>query len=125
MDKQIEEIARVLNECCNYYDEHGNHIGNKCSQCEEWCDTNHVCCSYNTKEATALYNAGYRKASDVAREIDDLKRYIRLNEDIALKCKEENGEQNREYWKGKLSAFKQIRGYIDAELKKKYTEDGE
>lgn len=46
-----------------------------------------------------------------------------LNEDIALKCKQENGEKNEEYWKGKLSAFKQIRAYIDAELKKKYTED--
>ena len=55
-------------------------------------------------------------------EVDDLKRYIILNEDIAIKCKRENGEQNEEYWKGKISAFKQIRAYIDAELKKKYTE---
>lgn len=61
------------------------------------------------------------KTSEVA---DELERYIRLNEDIAITCKEENGEQNREYWKGKLSAFKQIRGFIDAELKKKYTEEG-
>jgi hypothetical protein len=53
-------------------------------------------------------------------EVDDLKRYIILNEDIAIKCKQENGEQNEEYWKGKISAFKQIRAYIDAELKKKY-----
>lgn len=68
---------------------------------------------------------GYRKASDVAREIfEEITRYLRLNEDISLKCKEENGEQNREYFKGKLSAFKQIRGFIDAELKKKYTEEG-
>jgi hypothetical protein len=55
-------------------------------------------------------------------EVDDLKRYIILNEDIAIKCKQENGEQNEEYWKGKISAFRQIRAYIDAELKKKYTE---
>lgn len=75
--------------------------------------------------AEALYNEGYRKTSDVAREIDDLRRYIILSEDIALKCKQENGEKNEEYWKGKLSAFKQIRAYIDAELKKKYTEGGE
>ena len=62
--------------------------------------------------------------ADVApkSEVDDLKRYIILNEDIAIKCKRENGEQNEEYWKGKISAFKQIRAYIDAELKKKYTE---
>lgn len=55
-------------------------------------------------------------------EVDDLRRYIILNEDIAIKCKRENGVQNEEYWKGKISAFKQIRAYIDAELKKKYTE---
>jgi hypothetical protein len=54
-------------------------------------------------------------------EVDDLKRYIILNEDIAIKCKQENGEENEEYWKGKISAFRQIRAYIDAELKKKYT----
>lgn len=53
-------------------------------------------------------------------EVDDLRRYIILNEDIAIKCKRENGVQNEEYWKGKISAFKQIRAYIDAELKKKY-----
>ncbi len=60
-EKQIEEMAKVLNECCNRYDENGRLLGNKCSNCECWCDTNHLCTSYNTKEATALYNAGYRK----------------------------------------------------------------
>ena len=59
---------------------------------------------------------------EVARDFDDLKRYIILNENIAIKCKRENGVQNEEYWKGKISAFKQIRAYIDAELKNKYTE---
>lgn len=60
--------------------------------------------------------------SEVEKAIDDLKRYIILNEDISKKCKSENGEQNEEYWKGKLSALLQIRGYLDSELKKKYTE---
>jgi hypothetical protein len=68
----------------------------------------------------ALMREGYHRSSDVAREIDDLKRYILLCEDIAIKCKQENGEQNEEYWKGKISALRQIRSYIDAELKKKY-----
>ena len=66
--------------------------------------------------------AGYLKASEIFEEIDDLKRYIQLNEDIAIKCKRENGSQNEEYWKGKVAAFREIRAYIDAELKKKYTE---
>ena len=63
-EKQIEEMAKVMNECCNRYDDQGNHIGNKCYECEEWSDDNHCCCSYNTKEAEALYNAGYRKQSE-------------------------------------------------------------
>lgn len=63
--KQIVEIARVLNECCNEYDEIGRHLRNKCFSCEHWSDTNHCCCSYGIKEATALYEAGYRKASDI------------------------------------------------------------
>jgi hypothetical protein len=75
-----------------------------------------------------LYNAGYRKSTDLAEEIfaemrEELVRYLMLNENIAIKCKEENGEWNEEYWKGKLSAFKQIRGFVDAELKKKYTQE--
>ena len=60
-NEQIEEMARVLDECCNRIDEHGNHLGNRCYECEYWSETNHVCCSYNRKEATYLYNAGYRK----------------------------------------------------------------
>lgn len=59
--EMIEEMAKILDECCNYYDENGNHLGNKCRSCEHWCDTNNLCCSYNKKEAEALYNAGYRK----------------------------------------------------------------
>ena len=60
--------------------------------------------------------------AEVERDLHDLLNYIRLNEDISKKCIEENGEENREYFKGKLSAFLQIRGFIDVELKKKYTE---
>ena len=62
--KQIEELAKILNECCNEYDEQGNHIRNKCFECEYWSHDNYCCCSYNTKEAEALYNAGYRKQSE-------------------------------------------------------------
>lgn len=59
----IIEIAKVLNECCGFYDEKGVFLRNKCNShdCEYWCDTNYVCCSYNDKQATALYNANYRK----------------------------------------------------------------
>ena len=57
--------------------------------------------------------------------IDDLRRYIILNENIAMKCKSNCTGHEEEYWRGKLSAFLQIRGYLDTELKKKYTEGAE
>lgn len=67
---------------------------------------------------------GWVKAEKIFAEMrEELVRYLMLNENIAIKCKEENGELNAEYWKGKLSAFKQIQGFIDAELKKKYTQN--
>ncbi len=72
------------------------------------------------RECEELQGRMIELESEVARDIDDLKRYIILNENIAIKCKQENGEQNEEYWKGKISAFSQIRGYIRAELKKNY-----
>ena len=55
-DKQIEEMARIM---CNCYDSgdckmHGNSCDLKCIS------------GFN---ALGLYNAGYRKASDVAEEI--------------------------------------------------------
>lgn len=98
MNPQIEALSEIIGSCN--------------TKCDHPFDCSHC-------KAFRVYNAGYRKASDVAREIDDLKRYIILNEDIAKKCKEENGEKNEEYWKGKLAALLQIQGYIDTELKKK------
>lgn len=65
MDKQkeIEEIQKVIEYCCNVYDENNRHIRNKCNtyDCEYYDETNGVCCSFGLKEATALYNVGYRK----------------------------------------------------------------
>ena len=64
-EKQIEEMAKIPNYCCNEYDENGRHIHNKCNSydCEYWSNDNFCCCSYGQKEAEALYNAGYRKQS--------------------------------------------------------------
>ena len=70
-----------------------------------------------------LPTADVAPKSEVAREIvEEIERYLRLNEDIAIKCKRENGEKNEEYWKGKLAAFMQIRGFLKAEFKEKHTE---
>lgn len=102
-EKQIEEMAKTI------LDVDRSYYGMECDEIQA------------KSEATAIYDKGYRKASEIFEEMrEELVRYIMLSENIAVKCKKENGEWNEEYWKGKLSAFKQIRAYIDAELKKKY-----
>ena len=79
-EKQIKEMAKILNYCCNEYDENGRHIRNKCNSydCEYWSEDNFCCCSNGQKEAEALYNAGYRKQSDdeMFRALDCFKKAI-------------------------------------------------
>ena len=105
-EKQIQEIKKILNYTCNEFDENNRHIRNKCNSydCEYWSEENYCCCSFGQKEAEAIYNAGYRKASEVAREI--------FNE--IGKLIEPNGTY---LWRFDLIRL--------AELKKKYTEEKE
>jgi hypothetical protein len=127
-EKQIEEMVRVMNECCNRYDEQGNHIGNKCYECECWSDDNYCCCSYNTKEATALYNAGYRKQEWIsvderlpeiegdARTWGELK--IRKSVRVLCACVQKSGktfvkEGYCEVWGDSQRAYWKIPGSID------------
>ena len=133
-DNQISEMVKIMNECCNRYDEQGNHIGNKCYECEEWSDDNHCCCSYNTKEATALYNAGYRKYSDVVKLEEKLAdvtaNWQKLHDAYDADCIEHYNkgrfEVAREIFEEIKSVWKEGHGFIDCEdlfkLKKKYTE---
>lgn len=112
MIKQIEAMLKIMNETCNVYDEVGNHIRNKCGECEFWSKENHCCCSYNTKEAEALYNAGYRKSSEIAREIfEEIEKLMEKLDKRHLSCG--NPKQS---W-GVRSAMTEI-----IKLKKKYTE---
>lgn len=55
-EKQIEEMARVM---CGYYGTE------KCYDCRYCCDC-HI-----KQEANRLYNAGYRKQSEVVKAIAD------------------------------------------------------
>ena len=62
MNKQIEDLAECLIEIQRNFDEY---CGKPCRECD-------LCGVLNCEshyKAEALYNAGYRKASDVAREI--------------------------------------------------------
>ena len=102
-EKQIEEMAKIF---CG--------MKNGCDGCM-W-DKVHC---YERNDAKALYNAGYRKASEVAREIfEEIERFLYMHFRF---CKEEIGNDDTEYVKGRLELNTQIQNLI-AELKKKYTE---
>lgn len=68
-EKQIEEMATVINEM----DERNAHYYDKYMiECEAFADANAI--------AKALYNKGYRKQSEVAKEIfDDIKEKLIFN----------------------------------------------
>ena len=69
-DKQIEEIAKEICKCCN--------SDAPCINVKK-----SIICDDAYKEATALYNAGYRKASEVARQvIADMREMIKGYENI-------------------------------------------
>ena len=69
--------------------------------------------------ASLLHHKGYRKATDVAREIfEEIERFLYMHFRI---CKEEIGNDKTNYVKGRLELNSQIEALI-AELKKKYTE---
>ena len=89
-DKQIEEMAKILASDCG-----------DCSKCDCYhkeIDGTDAC---YFKYAEMIYNAGYRKASEVAREI------FEEIEDLDIQLN--NGDLDIKYF-----------GYAIAELKKKY-----
>lgn len=96
-DEMIIDIANVLDRCCNEFDDNGAHIRNLCGGCEFWNDDNSCCCSYNRKEATALYNAGYRKVADdeivvKKREYEQLKKHNRDRKRLRLRWQQAKQE---------------------------------
>ena len=107
MEKQIEEIAKVICEDCA-----GS--GTPCR--EPMCDA-------VLQNAKALYDAGYRKQSEVVNEI-----FAEIEKKIAAAL--ESNYNARQYFElsddlyhvenGKISALRGIEGFIE-ELKKKYT----
>ena len=107
-DKQIEEMAKTV---C--------HLDRTCDECMT---------SFECKAmmyAKRFYNAGYRKASEVAREIFAEIEEIRLRQ-IRKSDFFRNGsteEMERKFYEGAEWGLRQLSHWF-AELKKKYTEDG-
>lgn len=99
-DKQVEEMAIVLSD-------------GGCRKCD--CDANG---RFNCKllyDAELLYNAGYRKASDVAREIfEEIEKLMNKLDKRHIAC-----GNPKQAW-GVRSAMTEL-----AELKKKYESEGE
>ena len=62
-DKQIEERKKIISDICPFYREYGS-----CDQCTKELSIDDEPCYFECM-ARAIINNGYRKASDVAREI--------------------------------------------------------
>ena len=77
--------------------------------------------------AKLIYTAGYRNASEVAREIfEEIEKEIELALDSNCKVKRDAQDDNDSlvmYVEGKIDCLRGLLGFL-AELKKKYTEEG-
>ncbi len=89
-DKQIEEMAKLLEKDCG-----------RCYDCDALSKTSVEIACTDYYHANQLYNAGYRKASEVAREIANM-----LREDL-------RGFVDGDYLERLLTIYE-----------KKYTEEG-
>ena len=112
MNKQIEEMAHLIAIPCSERIEYdGVCVDDKeCGEC-------HTC----TEAAKAIYNAGYRKSTDVAREIFE-------EIDKELSEDEQEFERLDKLYQDEVHDYARI--YVDdlrerfAELKKKYESEG-
>ena len=116
-DKQIEEMVVLM---CGERKKHKS-----CKACKSGNPNANAYCRIE-HYAEILYNAGYRKASDVAREI-----FEEIEQEIAAALKSNykvlpqviDSYEIYHTVKGKISALCGIDGFI-AELKKKYESEG-
>ena len=119
-DKQIEEMAKVL--CVDY----PNCVQCICKSIEsigDGCTTKFDC--------EKLYNAGYRKTSDVAREVfEEIEKEIKLALDSNYEAKQEHYDNHYRISTefigmvcGKIDALRGMQDFL-ADLKKKYESEG-
>lgn len=104
MNREIEEMAKTL---CGQK-EHSCAECDSCDLCEFWL------------EASILYANGYRKATDVAREIfEGIKQHLEKQINAILMF----GKDDDDFYSGELHALNVLQNYIKA-VKKKYESEG-
>ena len=108
-DKQIDEMAKIMCEEC----------AKDTSPCH-YAKAGNMCDSV-LKVAEFLYNAGYRKASDVAREIFEA--FEGEMRSLIEVCNDLYNDSDDGYYVGKGDAFFTAIIHLDELIKKKYTED--
>jgi hypothetical protein len=111
-EKQIEKVSKSRQEYLKF-----KPFADDLRNAESWCELDGVLNRYQTVKN--LSKMGYRKQSEVAREIfEEIERFLYMHFRF---CKEEIGNDDTEYVKGRLELNTQIQNLI-AELKKKYKE---
>lgn len=116
LEKQIEEMAKVMHERCREISEDTEGIAKLEAQGKTMPDD----------FAEVLYNAGYRKATDVAEEIfAEIQAEIKAALDSNYKALPQV-EMSEELWscvRGKIDCLRGLDDFID-ELKKKWEVEG-
>lgn len=101
-EKQIEEMAKDLAKNAFFY--------------------NGGCLMNYSNTAKLLYNAGYRKAEEIAREIfEEIENALDLLRKGIAEGRKNDGIKYQQLHDGRILSLEAI-GYFTAELKKKYTE---
>jgi hypothetical protein len=115
-EKQIEEKMKVISDICPFYKEYGT-----CEQCNTELDVDDEPCYWECM-ANAIIRYGYRKASEVAREIfAEIENALGLLRKGIAEGQKNDGIKYQQLHDGRIISLEAI-AYFTAELKKKYTE---
>lgn len=108
-DKQIEEMAKIVCNAC----EMGGGFDGKCADGNDYKK-----CGISAETAEALYNADYRKSSDVAREI-----FAEIEEGVKAAISALQFENNPIHRNVKHETYSSLMRFIKT-LEKNHTEEG-
>lgn len=109
MENMSRELASCVLALVRELTEENERLTKQCGEIILACDERDA---ERLKQVAKLEN----EVRQTRQDIDGLRHYIRLNEDIAIQHKREGRPETEEYWKGKVAAFAQIEGYIRCEI---------